>query len=532
MADESFPPGTSSAPTGRRSPAPAGAGAAPGAPAGYSESWEAVRWYAELCTTGRAEGVRLAAEAFAHGLQEVRAPRGGRSGGPRLPWFPLLLTAVRETAASWEEQGRGDRLNPELRAWLTADRAARGSGARRREPLALRALRGMPEEEGALLWAVEVEAQPIEVTGRQLGMVNASAAAEVARIREVFRERCLHAHTESLADAGCRGYVGLLDAATRSRHATVPDDLRRHLAECLECGEAASCLSLHGGGLAGALAGGVIGWSGLVYLEKRRADAAGQGGGKRRAKAAALSASVLGAEGARERGTRHAGPGGARARTAGVLLGFAVVCVAALVALAVTPSDGHEDTAAARDPGSRTASPPAPGPAVSPSASPSRSSSSPSPSRPMDMEGAAAESSLTPAPPRPTASRTPDRSGSGAVKPKPPAGSRPPAPRPYCTVHFRVVNDWGDGFQGSVEVTARDPLHQWWLGWRFTGRQHVDQMWNGTYLQRGTTVAVGPESYNSRVPAGQRIDIGFLASGHSGRPTATAFTLNGHHCRS
>src|SRR4051794_34869698 len=126
----------------------------------FSECWDAVLSYADLCTSGSSAGTELAAEAFTHGIHAARAADfGARNSGrriPRLPWIPLLLAAVRSTAASWEETGHGHQLDPDLRLWLNSDKAARYVGPPLRRPLALRALRDMQEPDAALLWLAEV----------------------------------------------------------------------------------------------------------------------------------------------------------------------------------------------------------------------------------------------------------------------------------------------------------------------------------------------------------------------------------------
>src|SRR5882757_2490121 len=92
----------------------------------FTECWDAVLSYADLCTSGATSATELATEAFALGIQEARsagsvALRGTSRRSPRLPVIPLLLTAVRTTAAAWEAAGRGHRLDPDLRLWLNSD---------------------------------------------------------------------------------------------------------------------------------------------------------------------------------------------------------------------------------------------------------------------------------------------------------------------------------------------------------------------------------------------------------------------------
>ncbi|MDF3143412.1 cellulose-binding protein, partial [Streptomyces sp. T21Q-yed] len=225
----------------------------------FSECWDAVLSYADLCTAGSAAANQLAAEAFSTGIREAREAETGtfRSAGrrpARLPRIPLLLTAVRTTAAAWEESGQGHKLDPDLRLWLNSDKAARYTGPPLQRPIALRGLRDMQEPDAALLWLSEVEALPLQVVARRLGLDPATVSEELIQVRGLFRDRCHRNHLDTPMDAQCRSYARLLDAVTRSTAADTPDDLSRHLATCVQCAEAAACLRLHGGGLPGALA--------------------------------------------------------------------------------------------------------------------------------------------------------------------------------------------------------------------------------------------------------------------------------------
>ncbi|MGW4108061.1 cellulose-binding protein, partial [Streptomyces sp. NPDC004976] len=241
----------------------------------FSECWDAVLSYADLCTAGSTAAAELAREAFTMGIGELRAAETGTVRGTgrrstRLPRIPLLLSAVRTTAAAWEEAGQGHKLDPDLRLWLHSDQAARYTGPPLRRPVAVRGLRDLQQADAELLWLAEAEALPLPLIARRLGLDPDTAADELAQVGRLFRDRCHRNHLDSPMDAECRSYARLLDAVTRSPAADTPGDLSRHLATCHQCAEAAACLRLHGGGLPGALAGGVIGWGGLAYLERRR----------------------------------------------------------------------------------------------------------------------------------------------------------------------------------------------------------------------------------------------------------------------
>ncbi len=61
----------------------------------------------------------------------------------------------------------------------------------------------------------------------------------------------------------------------------------------------------------------------------------------------------------------------------------------------------------------------------------------------------------------------------------------------------------------------------WRLGWTFPGNQQITSLWNGSYTQTGAAVAVTSAPYNSNIPAGGTVTVGFTAS-YSGGNTAPA----------
>ncbi len=48
----------------------------------FSECWDAVLSYADLCTAGSSAAAELAREAFAEGIRELRAAESGSVRGP------------------------------------------------------------------------------------------------------------------------------------------------------------------------------------------------------------------------------------------------------------------------------------------------------------------------------------------------------------------------------------------------------------------------------------------------------------------
>ncbi|MGX4689080.1 cellulose binding domain-containing protein [Streptomyces sp. JNUCC 63] len=484
----------------------------------FAECWDAVLSYADLCTAGSSAAQELATEAFALGLREVRAAEAGASRGrrtPRLPAVPLALTAVRTTAASWEADGLGHRLDPDLRLWLNSDKAARYTGPPLHRPIALRGLRDLQEPDAALLWLAEVEALPSTVVARRLGLDPALVSEELDQVRGLFRDRCHRNHLDTPMDAECRKYARLLDAVTRSSPAAeTPEDLTRHLATCVDCAEAAGCLRLNGGGLPAALAGGVIGWGGLAYLERRR-RAADVRLGTRRPESA-------------DAGGREPAEGAARARAVrGGLLAAAVALSGLALVVSMMPFGDSADDAARGDADTRPVA----------DSGLSLPDADPSPSASVPTSGSASAS----APRTPSASGTATRAGRENPDPEPQGtstatadGGDTPDPDPstpaLCQVHYDLANQWTDGFQATVTVTTARSLDAWRVAWSFRDGQRVAHMWDASVAQNGSRVTATAADYNKSVAAGGTLTFGFIGTWQGRNTTPYDFTLNGHSC--
>ncbi|WP_189192487.1 cellulose-binding domain-containing protein [Streptomyces albiflavescens] len=475
----------------------------------FSECWDAVLSYADLCTSGSAAATQLATEAFTHGIREARAVGSGtKSTGrraPRLPRIPLLLTAVRTTAAAWEAHGQGHRLDPDLRLWLNSEKAGRYTGPPLHRPLALRGLRDMQEPDAALLWLAEVESLPLPAVARRLGLDPAAAAEELAQVRALFRDRCHRNHLDTPMDANCRSYARLLDAVTRSPEAETPEDLSRHIARCVDCAEAAACLRLHGGGLPAALAGGVIGWGGLAYLERRRRAAeAGLAGGR--------------TDAAVDTGLAEGKVAGPRIGRTGVLVAAVIVSALALT-VSLMPFDGSKGEGVSARGDSADRQPVADPGVSSPSATtrPAGSLVSPQPSDPTT------DSETNPDPEPQGTSTSPAETPHTSPHPTKSASSS-------CKVKYQIDSEWPDGFQATVTVTSAKALDTWQIAWTFRDGQRVTQMWDGTFAQHGSQVTATAADYNKSVTAGGGFAVGFLASWQDGNSVPGSFTLNGGSC--
>ncbi|MFF3562254.1 cellulose binding domain-containing protein [Streptomyces sp. NPDC002574] len=478
-----------------------------------SEYWGEVLCFAQLCTLTPEAGGRLAADAFDRGLAAAKEPYTAHArgtGGAGLPCLPFLLTAVRDTAAHWAAAGDGDSLQPELRIWLNAERAARRArtGARRPEPLALRGLRAMPERAAETLWYAEVEGHP------------AAAREETHHAREIFREHCLRAHRAEPPTQECAGWTGLLEAAAFMPREAVPEDLRRHLDRCPECAKALVCLTPHGDGdaLAQALAEGVLGWAGPVYLEARRGAARTDGAQSVFRRADRRPPRRVRRPAGQARGRL---PGGRVAVVAAAGLLAAVVGLTVLV----TADDSAPRAASAAPTAQGGTDPdlsPLPEPAVpSAAATPGTQDPSDEVSFAGDAEPSAAEHTIPAVPARrPSDAAPPARSSHGS----------PSAPAATCSVTYTLVDQWDSGFQAAVTVTTRTPRSDWRLNWTFPDGQRVTQMWDADFTQSGGSVTVRSKGYNRSLGTGGSATFGFIGARYSGNAAPASFSLDGSRC--
>lgn len=486
----------------------------------FTECWDAVLSYADLCTAGSSAAAELAREAFAEGIRELRAAESGSVRGTgrrssRLPRIPLLLTAVRNTAAAWEKEGQGHKLDPELRLWLHSDEAARYTGPPLERPIALRGLRDLQQADAELLWLAEAEALPLPLVARRLGLDPATTADELAQVGRLFRDRCHRNHLDSPMDAECRSYARLLDAVTRSPAADTPEDLSRHLATCRQCAEAAACLRLHGGTLPGALAGGVIGWGGLAYLERRR-------------RAAEVR---LGAGRPEGPDADHDDPADGRDRKARVVRHgpMAAAVVVSLLALAVSLmpfGDGGDPgtPAADNDRGGPVAAPAPSLPPVGTAPSGSAGADPSEPPTPSSPPSSAAAPPSRTADPTPEPDPEPQGTSSGAAAT--PGDDSPAA----CVVDYDVLNQWPDGYQAAVTVTTRHALDGWRVAFTVPEGHRVTHMWDASVHQTDTRVTAAAADYNAKVSAGSRLAFGYLTARQGSDTLASDFTLNGRAC--
>ncbi|MFG2602600.1 ricin-type beta-trefoil lectin domain protein [Streptomyces sp. NPDC048514] len=233
--------------------------------------WEPALAYARLCTDGPHAAGMLTTAAFTRLFGESL-----RHSGPTAAWRPEVLVTVRRIAAEWEAGDRRELLHPRLR---TGDGTGGRAAARLLPPaerrLLSRAFQRVPATSRAVLWHIEVEAEPPAVPAALLGLDEEGVRVELHRGRERLREECLQAHRELASETECRRYLRMLDVTFRRSGVDIDPDLRRHLAGCPHCSRTAEQLARFNTGLGTALAEAVLGWGAHAYVESRvsRAEA-------------------------------------------------------------------------------------------------------------------------------------------------------------------------------------------------------------------------------------------------------------------
>jgi cellulase/cellobiase CelA1 len=102
-----------------------------------------------------------------------------------------------------------------------------------------------------------------------------------------------------------------------------------------------------------------------------------------------------------------------------------------------------------------------------------------------------------------------------------------------CAVTFADVNDWGNGYVASVDITntGTNPIDTWSLTFTWpTGWQQMSGGWNGTWSQTGTAVRVSNADFNKSLAPGESANLGFVASYQGPNVLPVLFTLNGKLC--
>ncbi|GIG70612.1 cellulose binding domain-containing protein [Phytomonospora endophytica] len=113
----------------------------------------------------------------------------------------------------------------------------------------------------------------------------------------------------------------------------------------------------------------------------------------------------------------------------------------------------------------------------------------------------------------------------GGVTPTPTTPTASPTPNPPggCTAAYRVISQWGGGFQAEVTVWNTSPraINTWQVVFAFTEGQRVTQSWNARVTQPAATVTALNADYNGSLAPNASAAFGFIAT-WTGANTAPA----------
>lgn len=166
-----------------------------------------------------------------------------------------------------------------------------------------------------------------------------------------------------------------------------------------------------------------------------------------------------------------------------------------------------------------------PDPAIrsSPTAGPVATSSAGPPTDPADG---------SPDPGRPGRGRggsqnDPGDPGSDPAEPADPEPSI--APQASCLVGIEL-NRWRDGYAVNFVITNQsEPVDGWTMTLTVPEGVRLDEGWNGSWSQQGTTLTVENAPFNSTIGTGQSVSTGHRGS-HDGELSFSSFMVNGIAC--
>lgn len=102
-----------------------------------------------------------------------------------------------------------------------------------------------------------------------------------------------------------------------------------------------------------------------------------------------------------------------------------------------------------------------------------------------------------------------------------------------CKVGYVKTNDWGTGATITVTITntGLSAINGWTLTWAFAGNQVISNLWNGTFTQTGSSIAVKDAGYNASIAANSNVSFGFNLNYSGTNAIPTAFKLNAQTCQ-
>jgi hypothetical protein len=95
-----------------------------------------------------------------------------------------------------------------------------------------------------------------------------------------------------------------------------------------------------------------------------------------------------------------------------------------------------------------------------------------------------------------------------------------------CLASYEVTNSWPGGYQVLVTVRNDDrpSFTGWTVRWELPAGHSINNLWNGSLSQHGSSVTVSNTSYNSVLSAHDTTSFGLIATSRGGDPTRPSVT--------
>lgn len=89
--------------------------------------------------------------------------------------------------------------------------------------------------------------------------------------------------------------------------------------------------------------------------------------------------------------------------------------------------------------------------------------------------------------------------------------------------------DWGSGATVNITITnnTSSPIEGWSIEWGFSGNQTIMNMWNASFIKRGSYITATNLQYNSIIPAHGTVSFGFNLAYSGTNEKPTDFIVNG-----
>jgi serine/threonine protein kinase len=123
------------------------------------------------------------------------------------------------------------------------------------------------------------------------------------------------------------------------------------------------------------------------------------------------------------------------------------------------------------------------------------------------------------------ASRPPEP---GTANPPPAQPPTPPAAADAsCQARYAVTDSWSSGYQAIITVVNNDraDLTGWTVSWALPAGHSINNLWNGAFVQDGSTITVRNATWNATVAGNDSTTFGLVANapttGDPARPTLT-----------